>query len=368
MKRVLIFSIIVIVAGFACRKKTAITVDAEGIKAPAPLFIDPNYHGSCDPEIVLNSADGWYYIYYTARRSLLEENFVRTPIGVIRSKDLADWEFLGYCKFDGIGGNKDAGATFWAPAIVSHGGMLHMFVTWKPDTTTGLGPWGGPSRIVHYSAPETDPVNGWKKMATLHDDNFDALDATAYIKDGMGHVWFKGKETGAAKNELFHMISNDFKTWEARGFSKSDVFNAEASGSDFEEAPYLFSWKGRYWLITDPHDGLIVYSSDDAESWKFQGTILKEGGERELDNTMARHCSVITRGERAFIVYHVEPWRRYDLEKLNGDQRVPIFRQPIENRRSVLQIAELELIDGKLSCNRNKTVQLSKLKAQRVTG
>jgi beta-xylosidase len=328
------------------------------VSPPVPLFIDPNYHGSCDPEIIYNTTDGYYYIYYTARRSLLEENFVRTPIGVIRSKDLADWEFLGYCKFDGVGGTKDADATFWAPAIVSHQGRLHMFVTWKPDTCTTLGPWGGPSYIVHYTTSENDPVDGWEKVTALHDDNINALDATAYIKDGKCHVWFKGREKEARKNELIYMASNNFREWEYQGFSKSDVFNEAATGSDFEEAPYLFFLKGSYWLITDPHAGLFVYRSDDAESWEFQGTILEEGGSKELDGTMARHASVAIVDDRAFIVYHVEPWRRYDLEKLRGDQRVPIFRQPIENRRSVLQMAELELIDGKLVCDRDAEVML----------
>lgn len=322
----------------------------------SPLFIDPNYHGSCDPEIIFNEHDEYYYIYYTARRSLLEENFVRTPIGVIRSKDLTDWEFLGYCKFDGVGGEKDADATFWAPAIVNHEGRLHMFVTWKPDTTTRKGPWGGPSKIVHYSTSADDPMDGWEKESDLHEDEINALDATAYIKEGKCYVWYKGKAKGSRKNELFHVVTDDFNNWQAKGFSKSDVFNKAATGSGFEEAPYLFSWKERYWLITDPHDGLFVYSSDDAEDWNFRKTILEEGGDRQLDNSMARHPSVIVVGERAFIVYHVEPWRRYDLEKLKGENRLPIYKQPTKNRRSVLQIAELELVDGEIVCDRNKSI------------
>lgn len=343
---------VLVFAGVACNKNSV----------PAPLFVDPNYHGSCDPEIIKNTTDGYYYIYYTARRSLLQNNFVRTPIGVIRSKNLTDWEFMGYCQFDGIGGQKDADATFWAPAIVSHKGMLHMFVTWKPDTCTTAGPWGGPSYIVHYAASETDPLNGWQKMSALHGDSLNALDATAYIKNDSCYLWFKGKETGAKKNELFQMVSTDFNHWEQKGFSQSDVFNASATGSNFEEAPYLFYWKNRYWLITDPHNGLFAYSSDDAENWKFQGTIMLEGSSRPMDGSMARHCSVVVIGDRAFIVYHVEPWRRYDLEKLKGPERVPIFKQPVENRRSVLQMAELEFENDKLICNREKAIEIPEIK------
>ncbi|WP_394701191.1 hypothetical protein [uncultured Draconibacterium sp.] len=88
---------------------------------------------------------------------------------------------------------------------------------------------------------------------------------------------------------------------------------------------------GKSWLQT--LIGMAV--SKGMINWKFQGTILKEGGTRELDNSMARHCSVSVKDGRAFIFYHLEPWRRYDLEKKKGDERVRIFDQPLKNRESV---------------------------------
>ncbi len=317
---------------------------------PAPLFTDPNYYGSCDPEIIYNPGDKAWYIYYTSRRSLIEENFVATPIGVLKSTDMRHWQFMGYCKFDGIGGNKDMPSTFWAPAMIAKGDQLHMFVTWKPDTNTQRGAWGGPSKIVHYVAPQNNPINGWTKVADMHGDEYDALDATVFEKADTFHVWFKAKPANAKKNQLFHLESTDMKTWKNCGFSQSDVFNAKASGSDFEEAPYIFNWKGSYWLITDPHKGLFVYKSSDAEHWKFQGTILETPGSRKNDNSMARHCSVIVQNDRAFIIYHVEPWRDYT-------SGMPVYKQPTDNRRSVLQMAELKLVDGQLVCDRNATIR-----------
>ena len=325
---------------------------------PAPIFVDPNYHGSCDPEIVWNEYDQLWYIYYTARRPMLENTWLQTPIGVAASKNLVNWEFKGYCKFDGVGGEKDANSTFWAPAIISVNDTLHMFVTWKPDTVPAKGAWGGQGWIVHYKTPLSNPVNGWQKAGVLHDDNLNTIDATVYKNGELYHVWFKGKELSATKNELYHLTTSNFKKWANDGFSKSDVFNAEVTGSDFEEAPYIFQWKGKFWLITDPHNGFFVYSSNDAENWKFQGTILKEGGTRYLDNSMARHCSVAVIDDRAFIVYHVEPWRRYDLEKKKGKDKIPIFKQSLKNRESVLQIAELKIKNGKISCNRNEPVEM----------
>ncbi|MEM9830914.1 MAG: family 43 glycosylhydrolase [Bacteroidota bacterium] len=328
---------------------------------PSPLFVDPNYHGSCDPEIIWNQQDSTWYIYYTSRRPTVENTWLKTPIGVINSKDLVDWNFEGYCQFDGKGGKKDAEATYWAPAIISHQGKLHMFVTYKPDTLPDKGAWGGSGKIVHYETPLNNPVTGWKKVADMHDTSLNTIDATVYPKDDTFHVWFKGKEKGAKKNELYHLASTDLYNWDSRGFTESDVFNEAVTGSGFEEAPYIFWWREKYWLITDPHLGLFVYQSEDGEDWQFQSTILKEGGNRAMDSTMARHCSVAVIDDQAFIVYHVEPWRRYDLEDKKGRNRIPIFKQPLKNRRSVLQIAELKIENGKLVCDRNEKIILPDL-------
>ncbi|MGQ8338931.1 hypothetical protein ACUNWD_20400 [Sunxiuqinia sp. A32] len=330
-----------------------------GELVPAPIFVDPNYHGSCDPEIVWNESSERYFIYYTARKGNQENTFLGTPIGVISSSNLADWRFEGYCMFDGIGGKKDAEETFWAPAIISTNGFLHLFITYKPDTIPTKGAWGGPGKIVHYKTSLKDPIKGWVKVEDMHDSTINALDATVYKNENLFHVWYKGKKQGATKNELYHLTSSDFENWENQGFSKSDVFNEKATGSSFEEAPYIFQWKDSFWLITDPHDGFFVYKSIDGENWIFQGTILKEGGTRNLDTSMARHCSVIVNNDRAFIFYHVEPWRRYDLEKKKGKDRLPIFKQPAMNRRSVLQMAELELLNGQLVCDRNKSIVIN---------
>ena len=326
------------------------------IEVPSPLFIDPDYHGSCDPEIVWNEQCQQWYIYYTARRPSYNNTWLSTPIGVIASKDLVNWEFKGYCKFDGKGGEKDASSTFWAPAIISYNDWLHMFVTWKPDTVPTNWAWGGPGKIVHYKTKLDNPVDGWEKVGEMHDSTLNTIDATVYKTDGLIHLWFKGRKKGADKHELYHLTTRDLTYWKDHGFSKSDVFNQEVTGSGFEEAPYIFHWKGLFWLITDPHDGLFVYNSEDGESWRFQGTILKEGGNSKLDNTMARHCSVVVKDGRAFIFYHVEPWRRYDLEKKNGEERVRIFDQPLKNRKSALQMAEFEYIDEKIMCDRNKQI------------
>ncbi len=95
-----------------------------------PMFADPNYHGSCDPEIVWNPVKQEWFVYYTARRATREHaTYVGTPIGVISSPDLARRRFRGYCSFDSKKCMPDNEDTPWAPGVIVAGNQLHMFAT-----------------------------------------------------------------------------------------------------------------------------------------------------------------------------------------------------------------------------------------------
>ncbi|MEO1012085.1 MAG: family 43 glycosylhydrolase [Bacteroidota bacterium] len=326
----------------------------QGNTIPKPIFIDPNYQGSCDPEIVYNRSDELYYIYYTARRSGKRNTFLQTPIGVASSQDLANWKFEGYCRFDGQHDDKDADATFWAPAIIATKDSLHMFATFKPDTLTTKGAWGGKGSIVHYATSLNNPVNGWQKMQVMHADTLSTLDASTYWVDDTAHLWFMAKNAMYKTQEytLIHRTTKDFDAWETIKQPLGDVYNKSVTGIGYEEAPYIFLWKGSYWLMTDPHNGFAIYKSEDATYWKFQGYILKEPGTGKMDVARARHGSVLIKNDRAFLFYHVEYNRDYEGE--------PIFKQSLENRKSALQMAELKLVKGKLVCDRDKDIVLAK--------
>ncbi len=331
---------------------TGLSLTGQASDIPAPIFVDPVYHGSCDPEIVWNPDTEEWLIFYTARRALHERTYVGTPLGLAASKDLKAWVFRGYLKFDGEGGQPDDTRTFWAPAIIRHGDRFHMFVTYKPESSTASdsGTWGGDGRIRHYAAPVDDPVNGWEFVADLHGPEIISLDATVYRDEDAWHVWFKGR-TRDTRPRLHHLVSTDLMTWEKSDAPTGDVFNRDVTGYGFEEAPYVFQWQNTYWLITDPHQGLLVYSSPTATDWKLRGVILKEGGGRLLDGSMGRHCSVAVVDGRAFIAYHVEPWRDYSTGK-------SAIHQPEKNRRAVLQMAELRVVGGELVCDRNAPIFL----------
>lgn len=318
--------------------------------APAPLYIDSNYHGSCDPEIVWNREKQTWYIYYTARRATREKaSYVGTPIGVISSKNLVNWKFEGYADFaDGSGelieGNKDMPVTFWAPGIIARKNSLHMYVTYKDNA---MPPWGGIGTIRHYSTPLSKPVSGWKLSKEPNFSQPDPIDATIIYHEAKGryHAYYR-----VAKGGIQWSTSPDLTTWKNHGKVKGDVNTLGRKRFGYQEAPYVFYFKSFWWMLTDSHKGLSVYQSQDSINWKFNGMILKASGTRTMDTTFGRHPSVAVNNGRAFIFYHVEPNRIY------GKGSLPAEKRTIEQKKSALQIAELVVEKNKLKAHRNQSV------------
>ena len=308
---------------------------------PAPLFADPNYHGSCDPEIVWNPKLDEWFIYYTARRAKRETaTYVGTPIGVISSRDLAEWIFHGYCSFDGIKGQPDMGQTYWAPGIIRSGNTLHMFVTYKDNAEP---PWGGKGVIRHYRAPVDEPVDGWELVGVPDFAQPDPIDVTVIGVEGRYHAYYRVGSGGG----IHWAVSDDLIQWQNKGKCPGDV-NSDDRGYGYQEAPYVFKFGGYWWMLTDPHKGLAVFRSDDAITWSLQQRILEKPGTRPQDNTLARHPSAAVIDGRAFLFYHVEPNRPYPTP--------PAEQRTVRQKLSFLQIAELKVADGELVCDRNADV------------
>jgi hypothetical protein len=307
---------------------------------PKPLFIDPHYHGSCDPEAVWNPERGETWIYYTARRSTREKaSYVGTPIGVIASKNLIDWEFKGYAAFDGVPGEKDMPVTFWAPGVIRRGDTWHMFVTYKDNAEP---PWGGKGVIRHYTAPASDPLNGWKLAGVPDFPQPDPIDATLIEVDGKVRAYYRVAEGGG----IHWSETADFKTWTHHGKCPGDV---NRKGAGYQEAPYVFRFGKFFWMLTDPHKGLAVHRSDDGITWQQKPVILEKSGTGPQDGSLGRHPSVLVRNERAFLFYHVEPQRPYPTP--------PPEKRSLDMKKSVLQVAEIRIVDGQLVCDRDAPVK-----------
>src|SRR4051812_40017702 len=85
--------------------------------APKPLYHDPVYDGSADPVITWNKREKVWFMFYTNRRATISDsNGVRwvhgTRIGIARSKDGANWQYLDTAN---INYHPDTAYTFWAP-------------------------------------------------------------------------------------------------------------------------------------------------------------------------------------------------------------------------------------------------------------
>jgi hypothetical protein len=85
-------------------------------------------------------------------------------------------------------------------------------------------------------------------------------------------------------------------------------------------------------MITDVWQGLAVYRSTDAKTWKRQAdNLLQKPGQGEDDQVMGGHCDVVVSGGRAFLFYFTHPGKRGPDAKKDGP----------EQRRSSIQVTEL---------------------------
>ena len=206
-----------------------------------------------------------------------------------------------------------------------------MFVTYIPGVYDF---WGGEAGIMHYTSG--DAFN-WE----LAESSFstDIIDASVYqMPDNSWKMWYtKNSHTYTATSSSLH-------NWKPHN-------EPEITGRG-HEAPVVFKWMDSYWMLTDPRSlayvGLDVFKSNDATHWEFQTTILDQPGQRNDDADQGRHPDVVVIDDRAYIVYMTHPGRDYDNAGIEIEVNTWAYR------RSSIQIAELELVDGKLVCDRDK--------------
>jgi pimeloyl-ACP methyl ester carboxylesterase len=152
-------------------------------------------------------------------------------------------------------------------------------------------------------------------------------------------MWYKDEGHGS---KTLAVESSDLRTWSP----VEDPGVSELYG----EGPKTFRFKGHYWLIKDPNSGLDVYRSANLESWVYQGKILDQPGTRNSDGTIGKHADVVISGDRAYIIYFTHPYSENAPEH-NGVS-------PLSNRHTALQAAALEVIDGRLVCDRDKPFRM----------
>lgn len=300
--------------------------------ANAPLFRDPVHDGASDPVVIYNRENGLHYMLYTARRADAEEEGVMwvhgSDIGIAVSSDKGNsWEYAGICK----GLEYEEGRnTYWAPEVIYHEGLYHMYVSYVPGIPRD---WKHPRYILHYTSQD---IINWHFESRLTLSSEKVIDACIFqMPDGIFRMWYKDEANGS---HTYCADSADLYNWTVKGCVIDDVPH---------EGVNVFEFNNKYWMITDCWSGLDVYSSDNLTDWVKQGArILEKGGTRTDDGVIANHADVAVKGDRAYIFYFTHPERKGNmLDDTNAGER-----------RTSIQVAELEVRDGMLVCDRNKEI------------
>ena len=139
---------------------------------------------------------------------------------------------------------------------------------------------------------------------------------------------------------IYYADSPDLYQWRERG---------KAIGDRAGEGPKVFRWHNQYWMVVDNWQGLGVYASDDALHWKRQpSNLLDQPGAGPDDQVKGGHPDVVVSGQRAFLFYFTHPGRRGPEAKRDG----------YEQRRSSIQVVELEDQNGRLVCDRDRATHI----------
>jgi len=335
-----IFFIVLVIVLFSFQNSVA------QVSCPVPLYTDPVHKGSADPEVIWNEHEKEWWIFYTARHSEGNVLLPALAIGVSASKDWINWTHKGYIKVDGIGGTPDGPDVLWAPGIIRDGDTYHMFLTFKKGDGDGV-KWGIPeSLLLHLTAPKEDLLNGWNTKGILHVP-FNSIDATVVKNNNTWYLFHRGIIKEKKGVTTFYTTTKDINAkaedWDYMGASNGDVNNILVNGYNYQEGQFVFYWKDLFWMLTDPSNkDIAVYNSKDLETWKLNGVILEKEGKDELQKSIARHPSVVVLDDRAFIFYFNQPYKEIKNHP-NKDQ-------------CLIQIAELKVVNGKLTCDRDAKV------------
>jgi sucrose-6-phosphate hydrolase SacC (GH32 family) len=305
--------------------------------ASKPLFHDPVYDGAADPTVIWNKKEKKWFMFYTNRRaSAPGETGVTwvhgTRIGIAESSDGGStWKYRDTCN---IIYRPDNGYTHWAPEVVEHKGTYHMYLTYVPGVFSN---WNHPRWIIHLTSKN---LIDWDFQSKLQLASEKCIDACVFhLPDGTWRMYYNNE---ADKKSMYYADSPDLYKWTDSG--------KKVVGDQGGEGPNVFFWHGKAWMVVDNWNGLGVYSSDDFVNWKRQEkNILQEPGTGIDDGVKGQHACVVMNGERAYIFYFTHFAQAKDYPGINDFSR---------SRRSAIQVAELEYVDGQIVCNRDKPVYI----------
>ena len=304
MKKILFFAVALLCVTACQNREWPAIVMPEN----AQCFDDPVTNGAADPVLIWNHKSNQWVMYYTQRRANMPNPHGvdwahGCSVGIATSPDGSEWTYYGVCQGDKMLSNTDPEKrhTWWAPDVFAdEKGLFHMFVTYVPNITTD---WSGPRDIRHYTSE--DGFN-WDFQSVLPLEADRCIDPCVKKIGDTWYMWYKNESVGGY---TWMAKSSDLYTWEVVGEMTKDVAH---------EAPYVWEWDGKYWMIVDAwsHYRRIYTSKDGLTDWEFSSEI-----------TTCAHPAVYIIQGKPIITGHLH----------------------IDGRHSVLLMHELKYEDGKFA-------------------
>ncbi|GAB1415379.1 family 43 glycosylhydrolase [Paludibacter sp.] len=304
-------------------------------KVPAPLYRDPITDGAADPCLVYNPFEKAWWMLYTQRRANVETADVAycygNEIGIAYSEDNGStWRYRGTLDLEFERGKN----TFWAPDVVLFNGVYHMFVAYIKGVSNH---WkSAKATLMHYTSKN---LWDWKFEGPVKLPQENVIDATLIqMPNGLWRMWYKWD------SKSLYADSKDLYVWKGN--------TTPAISDKPHEGAKAFRFKDSFWLLTDEWRGMAVYKSDNLDDWSKQANrILDEPSSRKDDYPSGSHGDVVVVDDKAYVFYFTHPGRRFhtkDFHDENGNI-------PYELRRSSIQVAELDVVNGELIVkDRNK--------------
>lgn len=211
-----------------------------------------------------------------------------------------------------------------------------MFLTVVPGVFED---WKHPRRIVHLTSTD---LRTWSYRSALALSSDRVIDAGVFpLPEGGWRMWYNNERD---RKSIYYADSPDLFAWTDKG-------KCTGVGERPGEGPFVFAWRGRYWMLVDLWKGLGVYRSDDLATWTAQvDNLLGLPGQGVDDGVNGGHPGVVVSGDRAFLFYFTHPGRNGTIS--------PDDKDNLELRRSSIQVVELRERDGVLSCDRDAPTRI----------
>lgn len=301
-----------------------------------PLFEDPIFAGPADPTVFWNYEEENWWMIYTQRRANSNTPDLAwvhgTAIGVASSDDGGiNWTYRGTLDLDYEPGHN----TYWAPDLYYENGTYYMYVSFVRGIPTKN--FDDEHKIILFTGSSMWDLS-FKKVIDLQSAR--VIDPSVIkLSENKYRMWFKNENEGYTTH---YADSNDLLNWTPKG---------QAEERTNTEGANVFRWQEKFWMITDPWEGIELLSSDNAVNWVKEGMILSEVGQRKDDTAKGHHADVVPAGEFAYVFYHVNPQESFgpttSWDTIGFTQR-----------RSVIQVARLRIEGDSVVVDRDQPFPL----------